>query len=92
MKFTTIFALASATQAINLRQKFDYDTTGTYSPKPNMYTGFEGAGSGHTALTFTNASTGGFAGVNRVPLGSTGQSRRNVLNNGQGRCNGQTCW
>ena len=47
MKFTTIFALASATQAINLRQRFDYDTTGTYTPKPNMYTGFEGAGSGH---------------------------------------------
>ena len=74
MKFTTIFALASATQAINLRQRFDYDTTGTYSPKPNMYTGFEGAGSGHHALTWTASSTGGFAGVNRVPLGDNGKA------------------
>ena len=82
MKFTAIFALASVASAINLRQRFDYDTTGTYTPKPNMYTGFEGAGSGHAALTFTNASTGGHASVNRVPVGSTGQSRRNVLNNG----------
>ena len=47
MKFTTIFALVSASQAVTLRSRFDYDTTGTYTPKPNMYTGFEGAGSGH---------------------------------------------
>ena len=79
MKFAAIFALASV-QGIKL--SFDYDTTGTYTPKPNMYTGFEGAGSGHKVLTHTYDSTGGFASVNRVPLGGTGQSRRNVLNNG----------
>ena len=82
MKFAAIFALASAAQAITLRSTFDYDTTGTYTPKPNMYTGFEGAGEGHAVLTFNNSSTGGHASVNRVPAGSKGTGKRHILNNG----------
>ena len=51
MKFAAILALASVASGIKL--SFDYDTTGTYSPKPNMYTGFEGSGNGRV-LTYTN--------------------------------------
>ena len=41
------------------------DPTGTYSPKENMWTGFEGKKTG-SEITFSHASTGGHDSINRV--------------------------
>ena len=46
------------------------DRTGTYSPKANMHTGYEGTTSPNgkgNAYSFNDDTTGGHAGVNRVP-------------------------
>ena len=46
------------------------DRTGQYSPKDNMHTGFEGTSSPKgrgNAYSFNDETTGGHAGVNRVP-------------------------
>ena len=41
------------------------DRTGTYSPKPNMWTGYEGSKTGN-AYSFNYYTNGGHAAVNRV--------------------------
>ena len=41
------------------------DRTGTYSPKPNMWTGYEGEKTGNT-YSFNYYTNGGHAAVNRV--------------------------
>ena len=47
------------------------DRTGQYSPKDNMHTGFEGNSSPKPSTTssysFNDDTTGGHAGVNRIP-------------------------
>ena len=55
------------------------DRTGTYTPKENMWTGFEGNKTGK-AYTYTNASTGGHDSVTRVP--SKTSNHRNAVNEG----------
>ena len=54
------------------------DRTGTYSPKANMWTGFEGGKTGEVH-TFTHASTGGHASVVRTRSNS---NHRNAVNEG----------
>ena len=91
MKFTLFAIVAIAcTQAIKIGddeadntdytyRKVTSDPTGTYSPKDNMHTGFEGSATGN-AYTYTAASTGGHDSMNRVP--STISNHRNLVNEG----------
>ena len=60
-------------------KKVTNDPTGTYSPKENMHTGFEGSKTGN-AYTYTAASTGGHDSVTRVP--SIFSNHRNAVNEG----------
>ena len=60
-------------------KKVSNDPTGTYSPKENMHTGFEGSKTGN-AYTYTAASTGGHDSVTRVP--SVFSNHRNAVNEG----------
>ena len=60
-------------------KKVTTDPTGTYSPKDNMHTGFEGSKTGN-AYTYTAASTGGHASVTRTP--SEISNHRNAVNEG----------
>ena len=60
-------------------KKVTSDPTGTYSPKENMHTGFEGTKTGN-AYTYTNDSTGGHASVTRDP--SVFSNHRNAVNEG----------
>ena len=90
MKF---FALLAVAQAVQLSgpftapdQPFDVsanptvqDRTGTYSPKKNMWTGFEGDKYGNE-YTYTYKSTGGHPSLNRVP--SKTSNFRNAVNEG----------
>ena len=55
------------------------DPTGTYSPKANMWTGFEGQKTGNE-LTFSYSTTGEHPSLNRVP--STTSNHRNAVNEG----------
>ena len=60
-------------------KKVTNDPTGTYSPKENMHTGFEGSKTGN-AYSYTAASTGGHDSVTRVP--SVFSNHRNAVNEG----------
>ena len=60
-------------------KKVTSDPTGTYSPKANMWTGFEGSKNGNEQ-TFTYRSTGEHPSLNRVP--STTSNHRNAVNEG----------
>ena len=91
MKFTLFAIVAIAcTQAIKISddaadntdytyKKVTSDPTGTYSPKDNMHTGFEGSKTGN-AYTYTSASTGGHYSMDKVP--STISNHRNLVNEG----------
>ena len=57
-----------------------------------MWNGFEGPNSGHSVFTFDYGSTGGHYSVNRSPAGANGMGKRHILNNGQGRADGQMSW
>ena len=81
-----LFALLAVAQAITVSEPIPEassnptveDRTGTYSPKENMWTGFEGGKTGHE-ITFTHESTGGHASVVRAPSNS---NHRNAVNEG----------
>ena len=91
MKFFALFAVASAVSISAPYEEGDgtllpeasanptvNDRTGTYSPKANMWTGFEGTKTGKNP-SFTYRSTGGHPSVWRTPSNS---NHNNAVNEG----------
>ena len=94
MKFSLIaFTAIIATQAVKISGPVDAadpgaddtykvvtsDPTGTYPPKANMWTGFEGEKTGNE-YTYTYKTTGEHPSLTRVP--SETSNHRNAVNEG----------